>query len=194
MRRGRSRFAPPLAPLRAPVTCVPPLGDPRPPAPAHGRPSIAPAASASHRGGPDAVGVAVTRVASPALGASPGEARNGHRMAPPRLSPVLDLDEPTPHRTSKRTEGRARPHSRALITESALGCATDSWRATEAGHLGQSIHRRQVHATPPDPALAILAHVPHQSCRPKSWPRTSSPCRPSRSACCLYFVVLDPRV
>jgi putative transposase len=34
---------------------------------------------------------------------------NGHRVAPARLSSVLDLEEPTPHRTSGCTEGGTRP-------------------------------------------------------------------------------------
>ena len=94
-------------------------------------------ASASDRHGPDAVGVAVARIAPLALDPSHLKPRERHRLAPPGLSPFLDLEEPTPHWTSERVKGRARPHSRALVTESALGCAANLWRAAEAGRCRQ---------------------------------------------------------
>ena len=46
----------------------------------------------------NAVGVALARLARLALGGSHRQAGDGHRVASPRLSPVLDLEKPTPHR------------------------------------------------------------------------------------------------
>ncbi len=111
IRGVRPRFAAPLASVPRPVARVAAPRNPCAPTSAHGGPSIAPAAPPFDVGRPDAVGVALACLARLALGPSHCEAGDGHRLAPARLSSVLDLEEPTPHRTSGRAEGRARPRS-----------------------------------------------------------------------------------
>src|SRR4029450_379756 len=84
------------------------------------------------------------------------------RVPPPLFPSVLDLEKPTAHRASGYAEGCACLDPRALYGESALGCTADPRRAPEAGHLGESVHRRQVHATPPAVTITNVAHLPHK--------------------------------
>jgi transposase InsO family protein len=67
-------------------------------------------------------------------------------MAPPRLPPVLDLEELSTYWAAGCVSRRAHPDPRAVDRESALGCAAASWGASEARDLGQPVHRREVHA------------------------------------------------
>jgi hypothetical protein len=67
-------------------------------------------------------------------------------VAPRGFSAVLDLEKPTAHRTPG-----CPPDVRALIREMStanpLGVPLDSRRAPEAGDHGESIDRRELHAT-----------------------------------------------
>ena len=112
------------------------------------------------------MGVALAGMARLALGPSHRQAGDRHRLAPARLSSVLDVEEPTPHRAPGRATRRSRLDSRDVHRESALGRAADSRGAAEVGNLGESIDRRQVHAAASTPAVTNVANVPHQSREP----------------------------
>ena len=109
--------------------------------------SVPPPTSPRHVGRPDVVGVALAGMARLAFGRSHRQAGNRHRVAPARLSSVLDVEEPTPHRPPDRSTRRSRPDPRTVHLEPALGCASDSRGTSEVGDLSESVDRRQVHAT-----------------------------------------------
>jgi hypothetical protein len=115
---------------------------------------------------PTAVGVAVAGMARLAHGRPDCQAGDRHRMAPPRLSPVLDLEESRTYWAAGCASRRAHPDPRAVDRESALGCAAASWGASEARDLGQPVHRCQVHAAASPPAVTNVADVPHQPREP----------------------------
>jgi transposase InsO family protein len=68
--------------------------------------------------------VAVARLAPLAIGDADRAAGNRRRLAPSRLSPALELEEPATHGTTGRTGTCARADPGALDRESALGCAS----------------------------------------------------------------------
>jgi hypothetical protein len=92
-------------------------------------------------------------------------ARDGDRMASPRLPVVLEMEEPLPHRTSTSSGRRARADSHDVRSESSVGRATPPRRIAEAGDRHQSGVSREVHGPLSSAALADLAHVPDQSSR-----------------------------
>jgi hypothetical protein len=108
-------------------------------------------------GRPAVVGVAFPGMARLALGRAHRQTGDGHRVAPARLSPVLDLEESTAHRAPGSAARPAHPDRRAVQRESSVGCAADSRGASEVGHLRESVDRCQVHAT----ASAL--------CLPETW-------------------------
>ena len=63
-----------------------------------------------------------------------------------RVPPVLDVEESVPYGSSSRGSRGPRVDSSNGHRESALGCAADSWGTAEAGDLGESGDRREVHA------------------------------------------------
>jgi hypothetical protein len=69
------------------------------PTPARGRESIPPPASSFNVDRPDAVGVARALETRLALGRSDRQAGDDHQVTPPRLSPVLEVEESTAHGT-----------------------------------------------------------------------------------------------
>jgi hypothetical protein len=140
--------------------------NPRAPTPAHRRPSKAPPTTSFDFGRPDAVGVALTGLAILAVGTSRRQARDSRRVAPTRLSPVLDLEKPPAHRTTRCANRRSCAHPRTVNRESPLRCAPDSRRVAEVGNLCESVDRREVHATASAPAITNVADLPHQSREP----------------------------
>ncbi len=67
------------------------------------------------------------------------------------------------HRTGRPGVSKdVRALIRELATANPLWGAADSRRAAEIGHLGESVHRSQVHATTLPVAIANLAHLPHE--------------------------------
>ena len=63
-----------------------------------------------------------------------------------RLSPVLDMEEPTSHRADGRASRCPRLDSRDVHDEPVVGRTSDSRRAPEVGNLSESVDRRQIHA------------------------------------------------
>ena len=87
-------------------------------------------------------------------------------LAPARVSPVLDLEEPTPHRPADRTGRRPRVDPHDVSRESALGCASHPRRVAEARDRPESVHRREVHGASPTATVADVADVPREPRRP----------------------------
>jgi hypothetical protein len=74
------------------------LGNHRAPTPTGRRQSIATPASSLHVGRSNPLGVALECMARAGARRSYRQTGDGHRVASPRFSPVLDLEKPTPHR------------------------------------------------------------------------------------------------
>lgn len=87
-------------------------------------------------------------------------------LASPRLSPVLDVEEPTSHGAAGRATRCPRVDSRDVHGEPTLGRTTDPRRAPEIGNLSESVDRCQIHATLATASVADMADLPHQSCHP----------------------------
>jgi hypothetical protein len=61
---------------------------------------------------------------------------NGHRLAPARLSSVLDVEKPSPCGAADGTPRGSHTDSDDVGREPTLGRATDSRRTAEARHRG----------------------------------------------------------
>ena len=92
--------------------------------------------------------------------------RTPSRLAPTRVPPVLDVEESVPCGSSSRGFRGPRVDSSNGHGESALGCTADSWGTAEAGDLGESDDRREVHAATRKATITAVANVPRQPCRP----------------------------
>src|SRR5205085_12189938 len=88
------------------------------------------------------------------------------RLAPTRLPPVVDLEEPLSHGASDGThrEPGADPHHGG--SEPTLGRAADSWRTAEARDRRLSGNDCEIHGTPRSASIADVAHVLTESHRP----------------------------
>ena len=84
----------------------------------------------------------------------------------PRLSPVLGMEGPTSRRAAGRASRCPRVDSRDVHDEPVVGRTSDSRRAPEVGHLGESVDRRQIHAAAATTTVANVADLPHQSREP----------------------------
>jgi len=129
------------------------------------------------------VGVALTGLAVLAVGTSRRQARDSRRVAPTRLSPVLDLEKPPAHRTTRCANRRSCAHPRTVNRESPLGCApgfTASCRSWESLWVSRPSRSscdgiRARHHKRGGPSSPIT--------RANWWPPTCSSCRRSRSGC-----------
>src|SRR5262249_53973830 len=109
-----------------------------------GRPPAYRAASTLADGRPAVLGPAVPPVDRPD-GCHPGRpTRHGDPVAADRLQARLDLEEPPARtRSPTRRPGGSSTDPTDVHGEPPLGCATDSWGASEAGHRdfpGNSVH------------------------------------------------------
>src|SRR5713101_3695592 len=59
------------------------------------------------------------------------QAGDGHRVAPPRLSAILEMEESLPHGSSECVSRRPHPDSHDVESEPAVGRASDSRRIAE---------------------------------------------------------------
>ena len=157
----RRRLAAPLVPISRSLARVAAPGNRRTPTPARGRGSISPPPSPLHSGRPNPVGVALAGMAQLARNRAHCEAPDYPRVAPQRLSPILDIEEPRPHREAGRTTRRSSPDPRDVRPQPAVGCASDPRGTSEAGRLAESVDRCEVHATTSAPAVTNLADFPH---------------------------------
>ena len=82
-------------------------------APAAGAAAVAASAAAARAGGPPALGLAVPRLERVAHGARHRQTGDRHRLAPPRLPLVLDVEEPPADRATDRALRRPRADSDA---------------------------------------------------------------------------------
>jgi hypothetical protein len=108
-------------------------GNYRAPTPAGCRQPIAAAKTAAQSCRATAVGVAVAGMARLAHGRPHCQAGDRPRMAPPRVSPVLDLEESRTPWAAGCASRRAHPDPRAVDRESALGCAAASLELLKLG-------------------------------------------------------------
>ena len=99
-------------------------------------------------------------------GARPRATGHRRRVAPAWVPPVLDLEEPTPHRPADRTGRCPRVDPHDVSGQSALGCTSHPRRAAEARDRPESVHRREVHGASPTPTVADVADVPREPRRP----------------------------
>src|SRR5262249_34342744 len=113
-----------------------------------------------------AVDLSVSLLERLANGARHREARDRHRVAPPGLSPVLDVEESPPRGSTNCRSRCPHPDSDHSARQSSVGSATDSRRAAEVGTRSVSVHGREIHAAPIYAALANLAHIPGESRAP----------------------------
>ena len=112
------------------------------------------------------MGRSLASLARLAVGAGHRQAGDRHRVASSRLSPVLDLEEPSAHRTTGRAGRRPRADPRAVDGESPVGGASNPRRTAEAGNTHQPVDRSQVHATASAPAVSNVENLPRQSRQP----------------------------
>src|SRR4029453_5806103 len=84
-------------------------------------------------------------------------ASDGTRLASSRLSPVLDVEEPTSHGTAGSSSRCPRIDSPDVPPEPPLGRTSHSWRAPEVGNLGESVDRCQIYAQAATAAVANVA-------------------------------------
>ena len=131
--------------------------------------------------------MAVAALARLARGAPRRAASNGARLASSRLSPVLDMEEPTSHRADGRASRCPRLDSRDVHDEPVVGRTSDSRRAPEVGNLSESVDRRQIHAAAATTAVANVADLLHQSREPDHG------CGPVRGAHGHFSAALCPR-
>src|SRR5204862_177704 len=61
------------------------------------------------------------------------QARDRHRLASPRLPPVLDVEEPPTRRPAACSGRRPRVYSDHVAEQPPLGRSADSWRVAETG-------------------------------------------------------------
>ena len=86
------------------------------------------------------------------------QAGNGCRLASERLSPFLDMEDPTrPGGTASSSKRGPRSDPQNESRESALGCSPHSRRTAQTGHRHRPDQRGQVHGPPPQAAFADLA-------------------------------------
>ena len=170
----------PLRPAHGPVTRLAGPAEHRAPTPPGRCASIETPASSPHVGRPGIVGLALASVEGLALGRDHREAGDRHRMAPARLSPVLEVEESPAQRTARCATRRTRPDPRAVHRESAVGCASDSRGAAEVGRLDQPVDGRQVHAATSTSTITDVANVPHEPREPDHGRRPL--CRADRDA------------
>lgn len=114
------------------------------------RPSVAPPAPSSDVGRPHLVGVALACLARLAPGTPRVRPETVIGWHPARLSPVLDLEEPTPHWTSRRPPVASWPHRKSATSSpprAASPRSTSSLRPTSAP-LGRPTARFAHHQTP----------------------------------------------
>jgi hypothetical protein len=166
MRGVRRRLAAAFASVPGPIARVAASRDSRAPTSARGGQSITPSTPPFDLGRPDAVGVALASLARLAVRCTHREAGDRRRLAPTRLSPLLDLEKPRARRTTERTGGCARVDPRAIDREPPLGCASDPRRTAEAGNFRQSVDCRQVNPTASAPAVTDVAGLPRQPQEP----------------------------
>ena len=135
-------------------------------------------------GGPPPVGVAGTGLEQ--LANRTGHCQTGDRprLAPPRLPPVLDVEEPPPDRSADRALRCARADSDDVAGQPALGRSPDPRRVAETGHRRLSGDRREIHGPPSAPVIPDVAHVLGESPRAGDCRGFLRRCRPRRAACC----------
>ncbi len=86
-------------------------------------------------------------------------------LAPRRLPIVLALEIQTSCRPADCAAGGTQAHPRDEHCQSAMGSATDPWRASQAGHRHRADQRGQVYGQATRATVARLEDVPFQSCR-----------------------------
>lgn len=135
-------ICPHLAPADATRLCALPcrtaargdrVASPDPPAWA-----IALSAAASHPSRPPALGLDLPCLERVASGARHGQTRDGHRVATPRLPPMLDVEEPSPHRSSAVPDSRVDCYRPAFLSP----CRSRRSRRAQAPALIKAIFRQ----------------------------------------------------
>jgi len=108
---------------------------PGPPPSDRGPPALSQEAPEADRSGPYSVGLAMRRLERLAICFGDRQAGNGHRLAWQRLSPFLDMKDPTrPRRTASSSKRGPRSDPQDESRESALGCSPHSRRTAQTGH------------------------------------------------------------
>jgi hypothetical protein len=128
-------------------------------APVAGASTVTAAAVAACEDGPLALDGALERVDRVARSARHRDTGDGDRVAPPRLSVVLDMEEPPAHRPTDRARRRARADSDDVADEPAMGRASNPRRTPETRNRRQSVHGCERHGPPSTSAVADVAHV-----------------------------------
>jgi len=119
----------------------------------------APAATAADGDGPTLLGAAVKVVDELAAVAAPGAAGDCGRLAPPRVSALLGVEEPPTIRSADDQSGTARSNSADEPRQSSVGRTTNPRRAAEAGRNGLASDGVEVHGPTSSAAVAGVAHV-----------------------------------
>src|SRR5262249_50956460 len=89
--------------------------------------------------------------------------RHGDPVAADRLQARLDLEEPPARtRSPSRRPGGSSTDPTDVHGEPPLGCATDSWGASEVGHRDFPGNSVQVRRPPSEAAIADLANLPKE--------------------------------
>ena len=128
---------------------------PGPPPPDRCPPALSQEASEADRSKPCRVGLAMRNLERLAICSGGRQAGNGHRLASERLSPFLDMEDPTrPSRTASNSKRGPRSDPKNQPRECALGYPPHPRRTAETGHRHRRDQRRHVHAAPPQAAFA----------------------------------------
>ena len=123
----------------------------------------APAATAADGDGPTLLGAAVKVVDELAAVAAPGAAGDCGRLAPPRVSALLGVEEPPTIRSADDQSGTARSNSADEPRQSSVGRTTNPRRVAEAGRNGLASDGVEVHGPTSSAAVAGVAHVFEES-------------------------------
>ena len=138
---------------------------------------------------PATLGLVLASLVAVAVGARDRQTRNSHQLASARVSPVLDVEEPTPDGSAA---GRSRsPHadSNDVDGQSALGCPSDSRRVAETRHDRLANDRREIHGpAPTDRPRRRGGRSWRTTCT--NWSRPTSSSCPTTTCRLLFVLVL----
>jgi len=130
------------------MSCRLPSRGPRAPPSTAGATTVPTATAASRKGGPVPLGMVVTRVGRVANGPRHRATRDRRRLASQRISAVLDVEESATHGPAACLLRGASADPKDGARQSALGRASDPWRAPEAWDAGLLGDGGEVHGAP----------------------------------------------
>ena len=109
---------------------------------------------------PTRLGLALQNLVQLALRPVHCETRDRHRLAPPRLSAVLEMEKQSSSGSTVGADRSPKPDPNHEFSESTLGRTSPSWGTPETRHPPRASDSCQVHGSPPQATLANLEDLP----------------------------------